>query len=163
MDDPRFVPGPDSPAWLAAMGEADKYVERHLEYRHFLDGKRIRQAPGGFANYRDIELSKHLFDWQDPVVRWALRIGCPALWLDCGLGKTLMQLEWARVVHMLTKRNVLVLTPLAVAGQTKREGEKFGIEVTVCKSSADVRRGINVANYERLEKFDAREVRGFGL
>ena len=129
----------------------------HALYSRFLDGKRILQPVAGFADYRDIELSKHLFQWQADLVRWGLRIGRPSLWCDCGLGKTLMQIEWARAVFEHTGKDVLMLTPLAVAGQTKREGEKFGIEVTVCKSAADVRRGINVANYERLEKFDARD------
>ena len=65
-----------------------------------------------------------------------------------------MSLDWARVVNERTNKNVLILTPLAVALQTKHEGEKFGIGVTVCKSAADMKPGINVANYERLSKFN---------
>jgi superfamily II DNA or RNA helicase len=122
-------------------------------YEDFLNGKRISHAAAGFSDARSIQLNKNLFDWQRDLVHWALRVGRADLWCDCGLGKTIMSLDWARVVHERTNKSVLILTPLAVALQTKHEGEKFGIEVTVCKSGADVRPGINVANYERLDKF----------
>jgi DNA modification methylase len=49
---------------------------------------------------------------------------------------------------------VLILAPLAVSRQTQREGEKFGVEVTVCREDADRRSGVNIANYERLGRFD---------
>jgi hypothetical protein len=65
-----------------------------------------------------------------------------------------MQLEWARHVCARTGRNVLILAPLAVAQQTAREGEKFGVTVTVCRTQADVRPGISIANYEMLGHFD---------
>lgn len=123
-------------------------------YQYFLNGKRITHQSAGFSDARNIRLSAKLFPWQRDLVHWALRVGRADHWCDCGLGKTFMQLEWARVVHERTNKNVLILTPLAVAGQTKREGEKFGVGVTVCKSGSDVRSGINVANYERLGKFD---------
>ncbi len=154
LDDPRIKPGPDSPLWLTAMGDADQAAERHLEYREFLDAKRITQEAAGFHDARSIKLNPKLFDWQRDLVHWALRIGRADHWCDCGLGKTFMQLEWARAVYERTNKNVLILAPLAVAGQTKREGLKFDIGVTVCKSQSDMRRGLNVANYERLDKFD---------
>lgn len=123
-------------------------------YEQFLDAKRIIHQPAGFVDSREIQLSKHLFNWQADLVRWGLRVGRDALWADCGLGKTLMELEWGRVVHERTNKDVLILTPLAVAAQTKREGEKFDIGATVCKSQKDVKSGLNIANYERLDKFD---------
>jgi len=131
-----------------------------MNYTEFLNGKRISHTAAGFTDARDIELNENLFDWQRDLVHWALRVGRADLWCDCGLGKTIMTLDWARVVHERTNNNVLILTPLAVAMQTKREGEKFGIGVTVCKSAADVKRGINVANYERLDKFNPDEFGG---
>lgn len=73
---------------------------------------------------------------------------------DCGLGKTPQQLEWARCIYEYTGKDVLILAPLAVSLQTKREGEKFGIAVNVCKSQDDVKPGINITNYERLDGFD---------
>ena len=124
-----------------------------MKYSDFLSGKRVAHEAAGFPNAREIKLNRHLFDWQRDLVHWALRVGRADLWCDCGLGKTIMSLDWARVVYEQTNRNVLILTPLAVALQTKQEGEKFGIEVNVCKSGQDVKPGINVANYERLEKF----------
>lgn len=124
-----------------------------MTYSDFLDGKRITHEAAGFQDARTIQLNPKLFDWQRDLVHWALRVGRADHWCDCGLGKTFMQLEWARVIHERTNKDVLILSPLAVAKQTKREGEKFDIGVTVCKSGADVRSGVNVANYERLDKF----------
>ena len=70
-----------------------------------------------------------------------------------GLGKTIMQLEWAHKVHMHTNKPVLIIAPLAVSKQTRREGIKFGIEANICLSGIDVVNGINITNYERLDKF----------
>src|SRR5262245_14707508 len=64
-----------------------------------------------------------------------------------------MQLEWARKVAEKTEGTVLILAPLAVAEQTREEGRKFGIEVTVCRAQEDVKPGINITNYEILHKF----------
>lgn len=99
-------------------------------------------------------LNPMLFDFQRDIVQWALRLGRAAIFAECGLGKTPMQLEWAHQIHLRTGLNVLILTPLAVAEQTRREGEKFGIPVTVCRTQADVKSGVNVTNYERLHHFD---------
>lgn len=129
-------------------------IETQDTYSEFLNGKRVVHPEAGFKDARDIDLNQNLFDWQALLVRWALRVGRADLWCECGLGKSLMQLEWARVVYERTNKNVLVLTPLAVANQTRREGDKFGIETNVCKSAADIKRGINITNYERLDKFD---------
>jgi hypothetical protein len=96
-------------------------------------------------------------------VRWALGKGKAALFEGCGLGKTPQQLSWAEEVSKHTQGNVLILTPLAVAEQTRREGEKFGIPVTLCRSQSDVRDGINVTNYEMLEHFRPSEFSGVVL
>ena len=74
-----------------------------------------------------------------------------------------MQPEWAWRVHLRTGGNVLILCPLAVAAQTVREGSKFGIAVTHCRKPEDVRSGINIVNYERLEGFDASAFAGVVL
>lgn len=99
-------------------------------------------------------LNPQLFDWQADVVSWALRRGRAALFLDTGTGKTVQQLEWARVVCDHTGGDVLILAPLSVSYQTKREGDKFGIAVNIAKDQSQVVKGINVTNYERLDKFD---------
>lgn len=125
-----------------------------MDYADFLDSKRLTHTASGLPNVRDIALNTKLFDWQKDLVHWALRVGRANLWCDCGLGKSFMALEWSRVLLEQLNRDVIILTPLAVAKQFRKEGEKFGIEVNVCRSAKDVKRGINVTNYERLEKFD---------
>ena len=116
-------------------------------YSEFLANKAIT-APA--AGIEPGPISDMLFPFQRDIVTWALRRGRAAIFADCGMGKTPMQLEWARQIP----GDVLILAPLAVAAQTKREGEKFGIGVTVCRSQSDVRPGINVANYEMLPHFE---------
>jgi len=95
-----------------------------------------------------------LYDFQANLVEWAVRQGRSAIFADCGLGKTPMQLVWSENVRRKTNRPVLILAPLAVASQTMREGEKFGIEVGRKKN------GITVANYERLHNFDPNDYAG---
>lgn len=123
-------------------------------YDEFLESKRVAAPSSGFEVGND-EVSDALFDFQSDIVSWACRKGKAAIFADCGLGKTLMQLEWARLVVGRTGGRVLVLAPLAVSGQTRDEGSKFGIPVTVCRSGGDVGGpGIYVTNYEMLHKFD---------
>jgi superfamily II DNA or RNA helicase len=88
-------------------------------------------------------------------VAWALQKGKAATFTDCGTGKTIMQLEFAHQVCKRTHGRALIIAPLAVVGQTKKEGEKFGIEVNICRTKADVKKGINITNYEMIEHFDA--------
>lgn len=123
-----------------------------MTYADFLARKRRQHLPQGFE---PSALSKYLKDFQRHIVQWAVRRGRAAIFADCGLGKTLMQLEWARQVHERTQRPVLILTPLAVSGQTLAEGEKFGIPAWRADNAAGVVNGINITNYERLHKFDA--------
>lgn len=121
-------------------------------YDEFLESKRLVSEPVGFDIDAE-EIHPVLFPFQRDIVRWAVRRGRAAIFADCGLGKTLQQLEWARLVHEHTGGSVLILAPLAVAAQTAREGEKIGLTVTVCRSGDDVRPGVNVTNYERLHHF----------
>ena len=124
------------------------------DYAAFLERKLRIQQPTGF----DVEpehLCPALFDWQKDIARWCCQVGRVGAFLDTGLGKSLIALAWG---EQIVKQfgNVLILTPLAVAQQFRREAEKFsvGVDVTVCRENSDVRPGINVTNYERLEKFD---------
>lgn len=131
-----------------------------MTYTEFLKGKTVRYQPKGFT----VEsVSGSLFEWQEPICRWALKLGCAALFEDCGLGKTLQQLVWAYEVANKTNSPVLILAPLAVSAQTKKEGAKFGIEVNIAESQKDIRAGINVTNYEKLSKFDAKTFSGIVL
>lgn len=124
----------------------DNYIE-------FLKSKQIKCQSTGFEIDRN-EINPLLFDFQKDLVRWAIRKGRAAIFADCGLGKTPMQLEWARFVCEKTKEPVLIFAPLAVSRQTIREGAKFGIPVNGCKDQSDIKNGINVTNYERLDKFN---------
>jgi DNA modification methylase len=121
-------------------------------YEDFLETKRIYIEPSGFDVNPD-ELNPMLFPFQRDIVRWALARGKAALFEDCGLGKTPQQLDWAHQVVTYTGKPVLILAPLSVANQTQKEGDKFGIPVTVCETQDDVIRGINITNYEKLHHF----------
>lgn len=128
-------------------------------YQSFLAKKSQLGSQDGFA---PLWLSDFLFDFQAVLTEWAILKGRAAIFADCGLGKTLMQLVWAENVVRKTNKPVLILTPLAVGSQTVREGEKFGIE---CYLSRDgkLRKGINITNYERLHYFDAKDFDGGGI
>jgi hypothetical protein len=104
------------------------------------------------AGFAPLWLPNFLFDFQHSLVEWAIRKGRAAIFADCGLGKTPMQLTWAENVARHTNRPVLILTPLAVSYQLVREAEKFGIEA---HRSNDGRPqpNITVTNYERLDNF----------
>ena len=131
-----------------------------MNYDEFLKTKIEQFKPCGF----DCEPSnENLFDFQRAIVKIALKRGKSALFLDTGLGKTICQLSWAYEVYKHTGKNVLILAPLAVSVQTKREGEKFGIDVNICRTQEDVKDGINITNYEMLEHFNADEFIGIVL
>lgn len=100
------------------------------------------------------KLNPMLYPFQRDIVRWALAKGRAAIFADCGLGKTLMQLEWADRIVRERGGMVLILAPLAVATQTVAEGVKFGIFVTLCETKEDLRPGVNITNYEKLGKFE---------
>ena len=108
-------------------------------------------------------LNGNMFEFQKDIVRWALKKGRAAIFAECGLGKTLMQLEWANQIQKHTNGKILILAPLAVAPQTQHEGEKFGITVNICESQADVVDGINITNYEKIDKFVGSEFDGIVL
>lgn len=123
-----------------------------MNYEDFLKTKELEKLEAGFEVERS-ELNEHLFPFQKDIVAWALQKGKAAIFSDCGTGKTIMQLEFAHQVCKLTKGRALIVSPLAVVEQTKKEGAKFGIEVNVCRTQADVTNGINITNYEMLEHF----------
>lgn len=131
-------------------------------YRSFLASKSITFEPSGFTVDKS-DLNSNLFDFQSDIVAWALKKGKSALFCGTGLGKSIMQLEWANKVHEHTGGDVLILAPLAVAQQTVREGSKFGISVTHCRSHSDVKPGINITNYEMLHRFNPEHFTGVVL
>lgn len=121
-----------------------------LDYKKYLERKMRRFDESGF----EVEnLNQHLFDFQKWIVKTALKKGRFAIFADCGLGKTLMQLEWSFRVSEHTGKPVLILAPLAVSCQTIEEGHKFGI---ACDKYTDqTEKGVYITNYEQLENIDA--------
>jgi hypothetical protein len=119
-------------------------------YADFLAGKSQYGSDDGFAYSWQPDF---LFGFQREMVEWACQIGRGALFADCGLGKTPMQLVWAENARRATGKPVLVLTPLAVAFQTETEAAKFGIEAGISRDGR-IPAPITITNYEQLEKFD---------
>lgn len=128
------------------------------DYKHFLLNKRFVLESCGFDIDKNT-LNPMLYDFQKDIVRWALAKGRACIFADCGLGKTAMQLSWSYQIykHSGFTAKVLILAPLSVCEQTKREGLKFNYEVNICESQSDVKAGINITNYEKLDKFVANE------
>lgn len=120
-------------------------------YGAFLASKLAHDQPSGFE--ADVS-SPDLFAYQRDLVRWALRRGRAAVFASTGLGKTRIQLEWARQVARRENGRVLVLAPLAVAAQTAAEARVLDIDARVCRQQSDVASLVSVANYERLHLFD---------
>lgn len=131
-----------------------------MEYLDFLKSKEIKYASTGFD---PAETNDLLFQWQNDIVRWALKKGRAAIFADCGLGKTPMQLQWSAQVSKHEGKPVLICAPLAVAAQTQKEGVKFNVPVTICRKGSDVKPGVNVTNYEMLEHFNAADFAGVVL
>lgn len=132
-----------------------------MDYNEFLETKMNSVVESGFMVHEE-NLNKYLFDFQRHIVKTALQNGRYAVFADCGLGKTLMQLEWANQVVKHTDRPVLILAPLAVSGQTIEEGEKFGIDVYSLRNTG-ISAGIYITNYEQLEKIDTSQFSGIVL
>ena len=127
-----------------------------MNYGELIESKALEIKPTPIDIVGD--MNPALFEFQERMVRWCLDRGRAAIFADCGMGKTLMQLEWARHVP----GDVLILTPLAVAYQTEKEAEKFGIEAGVSRDGVKVGK-ITITNYEQLHKFDTRDFQGVVL
>lgn len=133
-----------------------------MNYSEFLTKKAISVPCCGFS-FEKSSMNENLFEWQKDIVVWALKKGKAALFEDCGLGKTIQQLEWCRLISEHTGKPTMIIAPLAVSKQTKREGQKFGYDVTICRYQDDVQDGINITNYEILDHFDLSVFGGVAL
>jgi hypothetical protein len=131
-----------------------------MDYEKFIASKKIKTNQSGFDCKN---INPVLFDYQRDLVRWALRMGKAALFTMTGTGKTLMQCEWAINVHRHTGKDILILAPLAVSAQTVVEARKIGITITLCRNQEDVRPGLNITNYEKLEHFQISKFGGIVL
>jgi len=125
-------------------------------YEDFIESK--SQLDGDYG-FEPSFMPDWLFDYQSALVQWACRKGRAAIFADCGMGKTPMQLVWGENVRVHTSKPTLVLTPLAVSYQTVGEADRFGIEA-VRSSGGKPQAGIVVTNYERLHHFSANDYGG---
>ena len=125
-------------------------------YRHYLQKKAQEGCDSGFS---PVFVPDYLFDFQKSLVEWAVRKGRGAIFADTGLGKTIMELVWAENIVRKTNRPVLLLEPLAVAAQTCREAERFGIDAVRAHVGL-AGKVINVTNYERLHYFNPDDFAG---
>lgn len=127
-----------------------------MNYADFIHAK---SQVSDMAGFDPLWMPDFLFDFQRHLCSWAIRKGRAMIAADCGLGKTPMQLVWAENVARKTDKPVLILTPLAVAQQTQREAEKFGIEALVSNNGAR-RSRIVITNYEKLHHFSPQDYAG---
>lgn len=127
-----------------------------MQYDTFLESKR---QLGGNHGFDPEYMPDFLFDFQSALVEWGIQKGRAAIFADCGLGKTPMQLVWAQNIVDRSSGRVLIVTPLAVSYQTIREAEKFGINSTR-SDDGKAYDGITVTNYERLHLFDSSDFEG---
>ena len=123
------------------------------EYESFLARKTLRVQAAGLTVIP--ELNPLLFPYQRDVLQWCLRLGKAAAFLGTGMGKSFLELEWARIVSAETGKPVILLAPLAVAHQLVREAQKFGIRADYYAAPQPDMQGVVVTNYERLDAFDA--------
>lgn len=120
-----------------------------MQYDDFISHKKTIHIFNGIIPE---SLNKNLFDFQSFIVDRSLRKGRHCIFADCGLGKTIMQLEWANQIVKQKNKSVLIVCPLAVSSQTILEGEKFGIEVKHINGFGE--QGIYITNYEQLSNID---------
>lgn len=140
------------------------------DYEQFILGKHSVRPDSGFSLDSD-QITPHAKPFQSDSIRYALRRGVCAFFWECGLGKTLAQLEWSYHVARQTEGLVLILCPLAVTGQTLREAEKFDIgrggslPIMVAKNQNEIPflTGIVITNYDSLSKFDPALFDGIAL
>jgi hypothetical protein len=143
---------------MVALNETSSPPLAMPAYREFI---RRKSQIGAMSGFDPIWMPDFLFDFQRSLVEWAVRKGRGALFEDCGLGKTPQQLVWGENVVRKTNKPVLVFAPLAVADQTVREAEKFGVEAVRSKDGHYPRGArIVVTNYQRLHYFNPDDFAG---
>ena len=128
-----------------------------MSYADFLRARSQLNAGRGFE---PSGLPDHLFDFQRELVAWAVRQGRAAIFADCGMGKTPMELAWAEQAHRKTGKPVLLLTPLAVGFQIVTEAAKFGHDAALSRTGKPADAAITVTNYEQAHKFDPAQFGG---
>ncbi len=125
--------------------------ENEKVYNNFLKSKKHKLLSCGFEIEKE-NINSILFDFQKDIVKWSVKKGRCAIFLDTGLGKTFIQLEWARLIG----GKCLVISPLSVARQTIKEAKKINIDVKFVHGESDIINGINITNYELIDKYSGK-------
>lgn len=128
------------------------------QYEQWVQSKSESAQSVGLA---EISLTDAMYPHQRDITSWALKKGRAAIFADTGLGKTLMQVEWARIVSEQAGK-VLILAPLAVSSQTVAEAARFGVEVMQSRDGS-CPGAITITNYEMLDRFDPSDYAGIVL
>jgi len=123
-----------------------------MEYGQFLTTKEPKTPDHG-VDVEESSIHEILYPFQRAIVRWACKRGRSAIFADCGLGKTFMQIEWARLVSRapMGPAPSLIVAPLCVSQQTIREGAKIGVPIHDVRSDWSPVAGLNIVNYEMLD------------
>jgi len=122
-----------------------------MNYDDFIESKRHNSNDYGI---KPTFVPDYLFDYQKYVTEYAIKKGRCAVFLDTGLGKTIIQLVVARNYREQTNKPVLIITPLAVAFQFVKESERFGVVDIEYSKDGSFKSDVVVCNYERLDKFN---------
>lgn len=131
------------------------------DYLEFIRRKEVKAPERGLKSIP--EINSQAFGYQRDVIEFLLRAGSGAAFLDTGLGKTLIALEFGRIVNEHTNKPVLMLAPLAVNRQHEREACRWGIDAKAIRSSDEIGNRINIVNYEQLHHFDSADFAGIIL
>lgn len=124
------------------------------DYINFLENKKKKYYKCGFS-IPESNINGAMFSFQKFCVKRAIEVGRFALFEDCGLGKTIQQLEWCKQICDREKKPVIILTPLAVSGQTIKEAEKFGYSIERLKDDFNLKNKIYITNYDQIDNIDA--------
>ncbi|MBU1172972.1 MAG: helicase [Proteobacteria bacterium] len=125
---------------------------KNIAYQDYIQDKTSERDNN--SGFEPVFMPDYLFGFQKSLCDWAIHKGRSAIFADCGLGKSIMELVWATNVVMKTNGKVLLITPIAVGSQMIREAEKFGISDIGRSKDGSTKHKITVTNYERLHYFN---------
>lgn len=143
----------------ARISEEDDRIIKEIDQEDYISFLKLKSQFNDGDGINPIWMPDAAFDFQQMLIEWSLRRGRSAIFADCGMGKTLMQLSWAQNIYLHTGKPVLIVTPLAVTSQTVEEAEKFGIEAAISREGKATA-SITITNYERLHHFNTNDFSG---
>ncbi len=159
LDSAQFVPGPESPCWLAAMGNADEAAEQHLKYQEFLRSKAVVAIDRGMEPG---EMNPNLKPHAAAIAQWAIRGGARAIFASFGLHKTSIQLQILESIIQQREGSGLIICPLGVKREFVRESQdrSFSFTPVYVRTDAELKERQAeghrhfLTNYERVRDGD---------